>query len=158
MAPDSVMPEGIVEIAADTAPGETAAWLARTEVLHRQLRPRIPPPYYQYLRAMMGEGAHLAVLVDGGIPRALAVWRVFHSTYAGKRFYVDDLVVDESLRGRGWGGSLIAWLEQRARDLSCDTFALDSGTQRHAAHRFYFRAGLVVSAFSFVKVLTTRFS
>jgi hypothetical protein len=33
----------------------------------------------------------------------------------------------------------------KARSMRRDTFVLDSGTQRHQAHRFYFRVGLVVT-------------
>jgi GNAT superfamily N-acetyltransferase len=144
----------IVELDSATAAPLLQDALARSEALHRQLRPAIPQPYAGYLRDMMAEGAHMALLLDDSGPRALAVWRVYRSTYAGRRFYVDDLVVDESLRGQGWGAKLLAWLERKARDLRCDTFALDSGTQRHQAHRFYFRAGMVVKSFAFHKPLT----
>ena len=45
------------------------------------------------------------------------------------------------------------WLEEKARYLGCGALTLDSGVQRHGAHRFYFREGLHVSAYSFKKVL-----
>jgi hypothetical protein len=48
---------------------------------------------------------------------------------------------------------LLDWLENQARNLDCGALALDSGVQRHGAHRFYFREGLHVSAYSFKKVL-----
>jgi len=143
----------IVELASETGATVVAQCLQRSEALHRQLRPAIRPPYTAYIRDMMAEGAHLALLADDDGIHALAVWRVYLSTYAGRRFYVDDLVVDESLRGQGWGGKLLAWLEEKARSLQCETFALDSGTQRHQAHRFYFRSGLIVASFAFSKSL-----
>jgi GNAT superfamily N-acetyltransferase len=143
----------IVELGSATEESSLQDWLQRSETLHRQLRPAIPQPYAGHIREMMAEGAQMALLADDTGLRALAVWRVYLSTYAGRRFYVDDLVVDESVRARGWGGKLLAWLEQKARDRQCHTFALDSGTQRHQAHRFYFRAGLVVSSFAFHKPL-----
>jgi hypothetical protein len=37
----------------------------------------------------------------------------------------------------------------RARELGCETFSLDSGTQRHEAHAFYFREGMRVTSFHF---------
>ena len=146
----------IVELGSATGASSLHDWLERSESLHRQLRPTIPQPYGSHIREMMAEGAQMALLLDDLELRALAVWRVYLSTYAGRRFYVDDLVVDESARGQGWGAKLLAWLEQKARDLRCDTFALDSGTQRQQAHRFYFRAGLVVNSFAFYKPLTER--
>jgi GNAT superfamily N-acetyltransferase len=147
------MTDRIIEIDAESGAGEIAGLLARTEALHRQLRPAIPESYAATLTTMLREGARLSVLFEGEQPRALAVWRVHHTTFAGLRFYVDDLVTDEAVRGRGWGGRLLAALEQRAGELGCATFTLDSGVQREAAHRFYFRAGMTITSFAFRKVL-----
>lgn len=134
-----------------------ARLLATVEPLHRQLRPKIPAPYAAWLERMFEEGAHLVALFDEGAPRALAVWRAYHTTFNGLRFYVDDLVTDESRRGRGHGGALLAVLEERAREFGCDTFTLESSVVRDAAHRFYFRAGMTIVNFSFAKRLTARF-
>jgi GNAT superfamily N-acetyltransferase len=125
--------------------------LAACEGLHRQLRPQIGD-YVPYLTTMFAEGAEMAALVEDS-PRALAVYRMYHSTYAGLRFYVDDLVTDETRRSAGHGEALIAWLEARARARGADTFALDSGVQRTRAHKFYFRVGLAIVSFAFAKPL-----
>jgi hypothetical protein len=37
--------------------------------------------------------------------------------------------------------------------MQCDVLALDSGTQRTDAHRFYFREGMVIPSFCFRKNL-----
>ena len=128
-----------------------AAWLRRSERLHRTLRPALPADYEGYLRRMFSEGARMAVLPVAGEPKALAVYRIHHTTFQGLRFYLDDLVTDEGERGRGLGAALLDWCMTKARTERCDTFALDSGVQRSAAHRFYFRHGLTVSAFGFIK-------
>jgi hypothetical protein len=44
-------------------------------------------------------------------------------------------------------------LNEIARVRGCDYLGLDSGTQRQKAHRFYFREGLTITAFHFVKPL-----
>ena len=49
---------------------------------------------------------------------------------------------------------MIAYMERVGRERGCDVLALDSGTQRQQAHKFYFREGLVVGAFHFSKKLT----
>ena len=85
--------------------------------------------------------------------RGVAVWRVIENTYEGRRLYVDDLVTDTAHRSRGIGKTLLGHLERRAQEMQCDVLALDSGTQRTEAHRFYFREGLVIPAFSFRKDL-----
>lgn len=149
--------ETIAEIAAHTPEKERTALLARSEPLHRQLRPHLPADYAGWLDKVFGDGAGLCLLENDGRPRALGLWRAYHTTYAGLRFYVDDLVADEAERGKGWGGKMLAHLERKARDMGCDVFALDSGTHRHLAHRFYFRAGLTISDFAFAKPLTQRF-
>ena len=130
------------------------AWLPRCAALHAQLRPAIPGDYVDYLERMFTEGAEMAVLVDDeDTPCALALFRMVLSTSQGRRFRIDDLVTDEARRGAGWGGRMMDWLEARAREKGCATLALESGTARTRAHRFYFDKGLVISSFSFVKPL-----
>jgi GNAT superfamily N-acetyltransferase len=74
---------------------------------------------------------------------------VLNVLWSGKTLYVDDLVTDEANRSRGFGEAMIAWLVAQARSEGCKTFSLDSGTQRQAAHAFYFRVGLRISDFHF---------
>jgi GNAT superfamily N-acetyltransferase len=134
-------------------PATVDTWLARCEALHRTLRPALPADYAGLLRTMFREGAAMAVLHDAGKPLALAVFRHHHTTFQGLRFYVDDLVTDEALRGAGHGAALLDWCEARARALGCDTLALDSGVQRAPAHRFYFRLRFAIASFGFTKAL-----
>ena len=95
--------------------------------------------------------ARMAVLPEFNRPKALAVYRIHHTTFQGLRFFVDDLVTEEAARGQGFGSALLDWCVGKARAGRCDTFALDSGVQRTAAHRFYFRHGLVIRSFAFSK-------
>lgn len=130
-----------------------AAWLMRSEHLHRSLRTSLPPGYAAYMRLMFSEGARMAVLHEAEVPKALAVYRIQHTTFHGRRFYIDDLVTVESGRGRGYGSALLQWCDGEARAQSCDTFALDSGVQRGGAHRFYFSRGLTITSFGFARPL-----
>jgi GNAT superfamily N-acetyltransferase len=141
----------IIAISDDLA--SHGAWLARSSSLHRSLRPALPERYDDYMRKMFAEGAEMAILHTAGIVRSLAVYRCHHTTFHGYRFYVDDLVTDESQRGRGFGAALLGWCERRARERGCDTFDLESGVQRPRTHQFYFREGLAIFAFSFSKQL-----
>jgi GNAT superfamily N-acetyltransferase len=75
---------------------------------------------------------------------ALAGFRLLECLATGKTLYVDDLVTREDRRSKGHGEILMRWLEDRARTAGCQTFSLDSGTQRTGAHRFYFRMGMVI--------------
>lgn len=131
-------------------PDQRAA-IARGEALHRELRPLLEVEYVAQIERMVGEGAHLVQLVDAGEPRALALWRLFHTTYCGRRLEVEDLVTAEATRSHGYGKTLLAWLEARARREGCPTITLQSATHRDRAHRFYFREGFHILAFHFSK-------
>lgn len=127
------------------------AWLARAEVVHRQLRPKLPADYAAKMSRVFSEGGEMCVAVDGEQVTGLAVYREFENTHAGRRFYVDDLVTDERKRSSGVGKALIAYLEEEARKRGCPGFDLESGTHRTLAHKFYFREGFLITAFSFRK-------
>jgi GNAT superfamily N-acetyltransferase len=62
--------------------------------------------------------------------------------FAWKWLYVDLLWVDEPLRGKGYGGQLLAEAERVARDAGCVAARLD--TCEFQARPFYERHGYVV--------------
>jgi GNAT superfamily N-acetyltransferase len=107
----------------------------------------------QARRQMANERWRLAFVEDDGEVVALAGFRLLEGLHSGKTLYVDDLVTREDRRSKGHGETLMQWLEDRARKAGCQTFSLDSGTQRTAAHRFYFRTGMTISSFHFAKKL-----
>ncbi|CAN5562197.1 GNAT family N-acetyltransferase [soil metagenome] len=80
---------------------------------------------------------------------AVAGFRVAHNLAWGKFLYVDDLSTLEARRGRGHAGALMGWLSAEAERLGCDQLHLDSGTERHAAHRFYLGRGMRITSFHF---------
>lgn len=126
--------------------------LSRCLPVHRQLRPQLPDDpdgYVGRMAEILGSGAHITAAVTGDAVLGLAVWRVLEKTTCGRELYVDDLVTDEARRSRGIGNALIARLAGQARNFGCASLALDSGTQRHAAHRFYLREGFSIVSFRF---------
>lgn len=149
-------PIRIIEITDDRGAWRAAEWLPKTLVIHRQLRPQLPTDvagYQQKLDRVIAGDGRLCIAVRGEAVQGVAVWRVFENTHDGIKLYVDDLVTDETQRSTGVGRGLIAHLEAKARALGCDVYALDSGTQRHRAHRFYFREGFTITSYSFRKAL-----
>lgn len=149
MAPEFL----VIDVTGDDGSVVEPAWLGRAEPVHRQLRPGLPADYAARLRSVFANGACMSVATEGTAVRGVALWRVIENTWEGRRLYVDDLVTDQAHRSRGVGRTLLQHLERHARKLKCDVLALDSGTQRTDAHRFYFREGLVIPAFSFRKTL-----
>ena len=127
--------------------------LAAAERVHRQLRPHLPEDYVDRMKEVFASGAEMAVAVVAGEVAGITVFRVVEKTFSGRELYCDDLVTDEAKRSTGVGHALIAYMEKVGRERHCDTFALDSGTQRQQAHKFYFREQLPITAFHFSKKL-----
>ncbi len=128
-------------------------WLISAELVHRQLRPMLPADYVGRMREVFANGARLLVAINGDQVVGVALWRLVENTYEGLRLYVDDLVTDELHRSQGVGKLLLQHLEVQARTLGCHVLALDSGVQRAAAHKFYFREGMHIPSFCFRKTL-----
>ena len=143
----------VAEVSDDSGLLIDAPLLAAAEYVHRQLRPQLPADYAARMAIVFANGGRLAVVTDPDRVICVALWRVFENTHEGRRLYVDDLVSDQSSRSQGAGRMMLAWLEAKARALDCEVLALDSGVQRSDAHRFYFREGMHISAYSFRKVL-----
>lgn len=124
-------------------------------------------PVLQELRTHLDDAARRAVQAEGhgqgyrftaafhddGACLGVAGWRVLATAFVGRKLYVDDLVTASSARSTGVGSALLAHLEQRARDAGCSVLDLDSGVQRHDAHRFYLRERLHISSHHFSKRL-----
>lgn len=148
------MSEATLRIVQVTGAGRDVAepeWLFAAERVHRQLRPQLPADYAEKMRHVFRDGGEMCLAVRAGRVVGVAVYREFENTHVGRRFYIDDLVTDESERSTGAGRALIAYLEQVARDRGCPGFDLESGTHRTRAHRFYFREGFFITSLSFRK-------
>jgi GNAT superfamily N-acetyltransferase len=126
-------------------------WLTAAERVHRQLRPQLPADYSEKMRRVFRDGGEMCLAVRNDRVVGVAVFREFENTHIGRRFYVDDLVTDEAERSTGAGGALLEYLEKIARARGCPGMDLESGTHRTRAHRFYFREGFFITAFSFRK-------
>jgi GNAT superfamily N-acetyltransferase len=131
-----------------------ARWAEALPVL-RELRPHLTA---ESLAAISAEGhsqglRFTAAYDDTGRCVAVAGWRIVATTAVGRRLYVDDLVTTAAARSQGVGHALLAELERRARAACCSAIALDSGVQRHDAHRFYLRERMIIWAHFFTKSL-----
>jgi GNAT superfamily N-acetyltransferase len=101
------------------------------------------------------QGYRLAYLEADGDVCAVAGFRLGETLAWGKFLYVDDLVTASHHRSKGYGKALLDFLINHAQENDCAMFHLDSGVQRHEAHAFYFREGLRITSYHFVK-LTSR--
>ncbi len=122
----------------------------------RELRPHIASKEAFVERVdgtQRAEGYRLVGAFVDGETEAVAVagFRVQHNLAWGHFLYVDDLVTREAYRGQGHAAALVRWLLDEAERLGCDQFHLDSGVQRHTAHRFYLNQRMDITAYHFAR-------
>ena len=67
--------------------------------------------------------------------------------------FVDEMIVDQTHRGRGIGTQILDKLISWARDRGCIRIELDSAFHRKDAHAFYERRGFQSRAYLFSKPL-----
>ena len=127
--------------------------LVAAEAVHRQLRPHLPVDYVARMKEIFLGGAEMAVAEVAGRVAGVTVYRILEKTFTGRELYCDDLVTDERERSKGVGHALIEYMERLGRERGCDVLALDSGTHRQQAHKFYFREQMPITAFHFSKKL-----
>ncbi len=121
----------------------------------RQLRPHLEEAdLLPAVRRMEPHGFRLAFAEDAaGVVRAVAGYRVTEMLRTGLMLEVDDLVTDAGARSAGYGKALMDWLIAESQTLGCSVIELDSGVQRHSAHRFYFREGMHILGYHFSRAL-----
>lgn len=128
----------------------TEEHLAALARLLPQLSSTAVVPSREDLRSILAEdggvrllAARLAVeegLIDEGTVVGFAVLVVF-TTLTGKRAWLEDVVVDTSVRNRGIGQHLVRAVVEAATSAGCRTLDLTSRPSREAANRLYRRCG-----------------
>jgi GNAT superfamily N-acetyltransferase len=107
--------------------------------LMAQLRDRITAESFPaQVRRQQREGY---VLLGGKIEQewvVLAGIRNAHTLSRGEHIFVDDLVTDAAVRGKGHGTQMLRWIAARAKRQGIPRIYLDS---RNTARTFYEQAG-----------------
>lgn len=125
--------------------------LKATYPVMKQLRTHLSEQeYVERAKRQQSKGGYIvAALEDEGQMRCVAGYRISECLSWGKFLYVDDLVSDQNARSKNYGKQMMDWLLAEARQNGCQELHLDSGVQRHAAHRFYLRERMDISCFHF---------
>lgn len=115
-----------------------------------ELRPHVQPGEFlpRVKRQAEIAGYQLAYVVDEEV-KAVAGFRISECLAWGKFLYVDDLVSKSDERSKGYGGALLDWLIEYAKEEDCEQLHLDSRVQRFAAHRFYLNKRMIIEAHHF---------
>ncbi|MBY0205911.1 MULTISPECIES: GNAT family N-acetyltransferase [Paenibacillus] len=117
------------------------------------LRPHlIESEYYKQIKRMQQGGYQLAAVLYHSEVKSVAGFRINESLAWKKFMYVDDLITVTDGRSHGFGKTLLHWLENFAKENDCSQIHLDSGVQRHEAHRFYLRERMDITCYHFSKL------
>lgn len=129
----------------------TPAEIRHLHPVMRELRTRHDDEhaFVRQVQRQMREGYRVAYLESGGEVRAVAGYRIMELLFSGRTLYVDDLVTRGADRSQGFGGQLFDWLMEEARREECKALTLDSGVQRHDAHRFYLAKRMSIDSHHF---------
>jgi GNAT superfamily N-acetyltransferase len=92
-------------------------------------------------RKQVEEGYQIVYIKDGDRVVAAAGYRFLNTMAWGHILYIDDLVALQTCYRTGLGTRLLQHLQKEAKERGCDAVHLDTGYQRHLAHRAYLRNG-----------------
>ena len=109
-----------------------------------QLKLTMPPPSRDELERMISSDSCVLLAArypDKGAEISGVLTLIVYRVPTGIRARVEDVVVEESMRGNGIGEALVRHALKMARDVGADGVALTSNPKREAANRLYHRLG-----------------
>lgn len=135
----------------DIALAETREDIAATWPVMHQLRPHLDAEAYleQVLRLQAEQRFKLARMVVDGAVVAVAGLRFGEWLAGGRYLEIEDFVTGEECRSQGYGGAFFDWIAALGREAGCRQLRLLSAVHREAAHRFYRREGMAMTAYYF---------
>ena len=126
-----------IEAATEATPEVYAA----LERLLPQLNPQLPVPTMDRLRAIIADPAVTLLLARDGEEIVGTTTVIVYTTPFWIKARLDEVVVDESARGKGVGAALVKAGLDLAREKGVEVVELQSGVNRAEANRLYPRMG-----------------
>jgi ribosomal protein S18 acetylase RimI-like enzyme len=124
-----------------TVTGETINAFAR---LIPQLKPTLSPPTRRELERLITSDTSVLLAArypDESAEIAGVLTLIVYRVPTGIRARIEDVVVDEFVRGKGIGEALVCYALNMAHEAGADGVALTSNPRREAANRLYQRLG-----------------
>ena len=106
-----------------------------------QLNPQLPVPTIERLRAIIADPAVTLLLARVGDQIVGTTTVIVYTTPFWIKARLDEVVVDESARGKGVGAALVQASLDLARGKGAEVVELQSGVHRTEANRLYPRMG-----------------
>jgi len=128
----------------DRATAVTDELVEAFERLIPQLKLFFPTPSRQEIDSLLASDASMLLTArypDSGSPIVGILTLVVYRVPTGIRARIEDVVVDEVMRGNGIGEALVRYALNMAREAVADGVALTSNPKRKAANRLYKRLG-----------------
>ena len=109
-----------------------------------QLSKSNPGPPVDFVKTMLDSDAITQFVARDDDDRIVGVATlVIFPIRTAWRAWIEDVIVDESLNGRGIGSALTEAMLDHARDAGCKTVDLTSRPKREAANHMYRKLGFV---------------
>jgi GNAT superfamily N-acetyltransferase len=106
-----------------------------------QLNPQLPVPTMERLQAIIADPAVTLLLARDGEQIVGTTTVIVYTTPFWIKARLDEVVVDESARGKGVGAALVQASLDLAREKGVEVVELQSGIHRKEANRLYPRMG-----------------
>jgi GNAT superfamily N-acetyltransferase len=114
---------------------------AALELLLPQLNPQLPVPTMERLQAIIADPAVTLLVARDGEQIVGTTTVIVYTTPFWIKARLDEVVVDESARGKGVGAALVQASLDLARKKGVEVVELQSGVNREEANRLYPRMG-----------------
>lgn len=98
-------------------------------------------------RMITDDSAPIYVADEDGLAVGYAICAIMDSTatnctYACRELYIDDLCVDEKMRGRHVAENIFEYVKKEAKNLGCERITLSVWAGNTPAERFYQKMGM----------------
>lgn len=121
-----------------------------------ELRPHLEQEQFlAQVRRQQAQSYQILAIRQQGAVKSVAGFRFAEFLAWGKILYIDDLATLSGETTQGFAGSLLDWLIEHAQAHGCQGVHLDSGYQRHHAHRLYLNKGFQLSSHHFSLTFNT---
>jgi GNAT superfamily N-acetyltransferase len=123
----------------------------------RELRPHLNQEEYLTLMLyMIDEGYKMIYIEEGGKGLSFCGYRHVTMLHRGRSIYIDDLCTLPVARGKGHAAMLLQYVMDEAKKEEMQSIHLDSGHQRHTAHRLYLNQGFIITSHHFALNLSAN--
>lgn len=103
--------------------------------------------YLSYIQEMKSSDYKLFGMFDKNVCVAVIGYRIGRRLYCGKYLHIDNLIVSECVRNKGFAKKLITFCKNEATKNSCDVILADSYVENKIAHSLFVQENFHIRGF-----------